>query len=137
MTPASDEFLDTNVLVYAFSTDPRSARAEELLSRRCSVGVQGLNEFANIARRKLGMSWAEVNDALAAIRILCAAVIPLDLETHSAGIRLGERYGLSVFDGLMLAAALRGGCTTFWSEDMQDGLMIDERLDISNPFRAD
>ena len=48
----SGEFLDSNVLVYAFTTDPRAARAQELLERGCIVGVQGLNEFTNVAVRR-------------------------------------------------------------------------------------
>ena len=58
------EFLDANVLVYAFTTDPRAAAAQALLGRGCVTGVQALNEFTNVARRKLGMTWAEVGEAL-------------------------------------------------------------------------
>ncbi|KQU72922.1 hypothetical protein ASC75_04445 [Aminobacter sp. DSM 101952] len=42
---APDELLDTNILVYAFTTDPRCATAEKLLAKGCLVSVQGLNEF--------------------------------------------------------------------------------------------
>ena len=101
---------------------------------RCTISVQGLNEFANIARGKLGLSWAELSEALVALRDLCPVVAPLDLETHSIGIALAERYGLSVFDAFMVAAALRSGCTTLWSEDMHDGLTINGSLRIANPF---
>jgi predicted nucleic acid-binding protein len=65
------EFLDSNVLVYAFTTDPRAARAQGLLARGCTISVQGLNEFTNVARRTLGMTWGEVREALAATRMLC------------------------------------------------------------------
>lgn len=133
---APSEFLDTNVLVYAFCDDPRSARAEVLLAKGCASSVQALNEFANIARRKLAMEWREVRDALDAIRVLLAAVAPLDLETHLAGIELAERHRLSVFDAMMIAAALHLRCTTFWSEDLQDGLVVEGRLTIRNPFVA-
>ena len=44
-------FIDTNVLVYAFATDPRSGPAEALLAQGCTTSVQALNEFANVARR--------------------------------------------------------------------------------------
>lgn len=134
MTAKADEFLDTNVLVYAFSADPRAARAEELLGGGCAISVQGLNEFANVARRKLGMSWVELREALAALRRLCPVVVPLDMETHSIGVELAERYGLSVFDGLMVAAAVKSSCTTLWSEDMQHGMTIGDTLRIVNPF---
>ncbi len=71
MNPTGGEFLDTNVLVYAFSTDPRTKAAEQLLAKGCLVSLQGLNEFTNVARRKLGMEWNEIRDALGSIRVLC------------------------------------------------------------------
>jgi predicted nucleic acid-binding protein len=130
------DFLDSNILVYAFTIDPRAATAQALLERGCIVGVQGLNEFTNIAKRKLGMTWAEVRDALSAIRTICGTIVPMDVETHADALRIAERYGYSIFDALMIASALRADCGILWSEDMQDGLVIDQRLRIANPFRA-
>jgi predicted nucleic acid-binding protein len=129
------DFLDTNILVYAFTADPRAARAQALLERGCVIGVQGLNEFASVAKRKLLMSWAEIREALGAIRTVCSTIIPLDVETNSDAVRIAERYGYAFFDALMIASALRAGCGILWSEDMQDGLVIDKRLRIANPFR--
>lgn len=129
------EFLDSNILVYAFTTDPRAAAAQGLLERGGTVSVQCLNEFASVARRKLGMTWDEVRDALAAIRTLCRAILPLDLATHSDALRIVERQGYGIFDALIVASALGAGCETLWSEDMQDGAVIDGRLRIANPFR--
>ncbi len=129
-----DEFLASNVLVYAFTTDARAPKAQQLLERGCLINVQILNEFANVARRKLKMSWTEVNDALNDIRTLCPMIAPVTLDTHAAGLQRAERYGLSVYDGLVVAAALEAGCATLWSEDMQHGLVIDKRLKILNPF---
>jgi predicted nucleic acid-binding protein len=129
------ELLDTNVLIYAFTTDQRAGAAQALLERGCLVSVQGLNEFTNVARRRLGMSWRELGEALAAISTLCRAVLPLDLGTHEEALRIAERYGHSIFDALMVAAALRAGCGTLWSEDMQDGMVIEGRLRIVDPFR--
>jgi predicted nucleic acid-binding protein len=136
VTP-SREFVDTNVLIYAFADDPRSGAAEALLSKGCATSVQALNEFANVGRRKLSMNWREVREAIEAIRVLVKPIAPVDLNTHAIGIELAERYRLSVYDSMMVAAALRLECSTFWSEDMQDGLEIDGRLTIRNPFAAD
>ena len=130
------EFLDSNVLVYAFTTDQRALRAQELLDRGCAVGVQGLNEFTNVARRKLDMTWDEVGAALTAIRALCRMVLPIDINTHTDALRIAERYGYGIFDALMVASALRANCGVLWSEDMQDGIVIDGRLTIANPFHA-
>ena len=128
------EFLDSNVLVYAFTTDARASKAQQLLERGCLINVQILNELANVARRKLKMSWTELNEALDDIRTLCPTVASVTLDTHAAGLQRAQRYGLSVLDGLVVAAALEAGCATLWSEDMHHGLVIDERLKILNPF---
>jgi len=128
------DFLDSNVLIYAFTTDPRAAAAQALLERGCTISVQGLNEFANVARRKLGMPWQEIRDALAAIRAVCPTVVPIDLDTHEAAMRLAERHGFAVYDALIVAAALQAGSGTLWSEDMHDGMIVDGKLRIANPF---
>ena len=130
------DFLDSNVLVYAFTDDPRTATARALLARGCTISVQGLNEFVNVARRKLGHSWDEIRAALAVIRDLCPVILPVEVDTHETALRLAERHGFAMFDALMVAAALRAGSTTLWSEDMQDGMLIDGKLRIANPFRA-
>jgi predicted nucleic acid-binding protein len=77
-----------------------------------------------------------VHDALAAIRVLCRAIVPINVETHAAAVRLAERHGYSIFGASMIAAALRADCSVFLSEDMQDGILINGRLRIVNPFRA-
>jgi predicted nucleic acid-binding protein len=132
----SGAFLDSNILVYAFTTDARAVVARTLLERGCRIGVQGLNEFTNVARRKLDMSWKEVREALAAIRTVCGNVFPLDIETHADGLAIAERYKYPIYDALVIASALRAGCDVLWSEDMQHGAVIDGRLRIANPFRS-
>ena len=67
---------------------------------------------------------------------MCPTVIPIGVDTHEAALRLAERYGFAMFDALMVATASKAGCTTLWSEDMQDGMLIDGKLRIANPFRA-
>lgn len=129
------EFLDSNVLVYAFTDDVRAAAAQAMLERGCIISVQGLNEFTNVARRKLHMTWEELHDPVTAIRAVCTAIVPIDVETHLEAIRIARRYGYAIFDALMIASAVRAECSILWSEDMQHGLVIDERLRIANPFR--
>ncbi|HZK99958.1 MAG TPA: PIN domain-containing protein [Caulobacteraceae bacterium] len=136
MTADAPEFLDTNILVYAFSQDIRATRARNLLGRRCRIGVQSLNELANVMRRKLGVPWAGVRAALADVTALCSPVIALDLPIHLEGLRIAERYSYGVYDSLLIAAARSAGCATFWSEDLGDGVLIEGRMRIRNPFVA-
>ena len=65
-----------------------------------------------------------------------AAGAPLAIEIHETGLALAERYGLSTWDAMIAASALHAGCDTLWSEDMQDGIVLDDRLRIVNPFRG-
>ena len=70
-----------------------------------------------------------------AIRSL-VTVSPVTVETHETGLTLAERYNLSIYDAMIVASALLAGCDVLWSEDMQDGMAIENRLRIINPFRA-
>jgi predicted nucleic acid-binding protein len=128
-------FFDTVVLLYVASGDPAKAdRAEELIGGGI-VSVQVLNEITNVARRKMGMSWAETRALLSVIRGLLP-VQPLTVDIHETGVGRAERYGLSICDAVIAASALHAGCDTLWSEDMQDGIVLENRLRVVNPFRA-
>ena len=129
-------FLDTNVLLYALSEDVRKAdRAEELLKAGGVVSVQVLNEFASVARRKLGMEWVEIKDALGVVRELCT-VIPLTLDIHDHALTLAARYGFSFYDASIVSAALAAGAETLYTEDLQDGQRLEDQLVIVDPFRG-
>lgn len=134
--PASP-FLDTNVLVYSVAEDePRSEVAEALLAAGGLVSVQVLNEFVATARRKLAMSWDEVSEAMSAIRALCPPPLAVTVDTHDDALKLAQRYGFHFYDALVVASALAADCETLYTEDMQDGQVIDDRLTIRNPFTA-
>jgi predicted nucleic acid-binding protein len=122
--------------LYLASGDPRKAdRAERLLADGGTISVQVLNEVANVARRKMRMSWNETNSFLATVRGLLG-VVPVTIETHEAGIALAERYGFSTYDAMIAASAMLSGCDTLWSEDLQHEMAIDAQLRIVNPFRG-
>ena len=117
-------FLDSNIVLYLASEDLLKAdRAQELVAEGGTISVQVLNEIANISRRKMGLSWAETRNFLLMIRGLLK-VEPITIEIHDVGISLAERYQLSVYDSMIVSAALSAECDTLLSEDLQDGLLI-------------
>ena len=127
-------FLDSNIVLYLASEDLLKAdRAQELVAEGGTISVQVLNEIANISRRKMGLSWAETRNFLLMIRGLLK-VEPITIEIHDVGISLAERYQLSVYDSMIVSAALSAACDTLLSEDLQDGLLINGRLRVLNPF---
>jgi predicted nucleic acid-binding protein len=128
-------FFDTNVLLYLASGDPVKAdRAERLVAEGGTISVQVLNEIANVARRKMRMSWKETSGFLTMVRGLLP-VVSVTVETHETGIALAERYGFSIYDAMIAASAMLSGCDTLWSEDLQHDMAVDGRLRIANPFR--
>ena len=128
-----DSFFDTNVLLYLLSKDAAKAdRAEALLASGGVVSVQVLNEFASVASRKLAMTIPDIREILSTIRAVCI-VKPLDIETHELGLDMAERLRFSIYDALIVAAAVRAGCAILYTEDLQQGQMI-EKMQIRNPF---
>jgi predicted nucleic acid-binding protein len=131
----SASFIDTNVLVYLASDDNVKAdQAEMLVAQGGIISVQVLNELANVARRKMRMSWRETRALLEPITEFLE-VRALTGDTHLSGLSLAERYELSVYDAMIVAAAIEADCETLWSEDLQHGLRIGS-LRVLNPFRG-
>jgi predicted nucleic acid-binding protein len=128
-------FFDTNVLGYVVGQkDKRTDKAEALLAGGGIISVQVLNELANVSRKKLRMSWKEIDGALTALRVLCPSQMPLTNDTHDAARRIAAKYGYSMFDGVIAASALEAECDTLYSENLQDGQVIEGRLTVRNPF---
>lgn len=127
-------FFDTNVLLYLLSADEGKAnRAEMLLSKGGTISVQVLNEFTSVASRKLKMTYPEISEILETIKAVCE-VKDLTVETHRLGLSIAERYGFSFYDSLIVSSAVMANCKVLYSEDMQSGQEISEKLTIENPF---
>ena len=128
-------FLDTNVLIYAWSDEQKAVTAQNVLSQPFHTGVQVLNEFVTVLRRKLEFDWPSVEQAVADIVEVAQTLLPTELDTHIHALRLAERYQLQFYDAVVVATAIKARCDTLLSEDMHDGLVIEDRLTIRNPFR--
>jgi predicted nucleic acid-binding protein len=128
------DFFDTNILLYVASGESAKAdRAEQIIGDGGAISVQVLNELANVARRKMRLSWPETHALLSTMRDLLE-VHPVTLDIHETGLELAARYGFSVYDAMIAAAALEADCDRLWSEDLQHGMVIAGRLRIANPF---
>lgn len=132
----ADRFLDTNVLLYLLSDDAEKAdRSEAIVREGAVISVQILNEFTVVARRKMKLNWQDIAEILAAVQASCV-VQPLTVDGHAQGRKLAERYGFAVYDAMVVSSALDAGCTTLYTEDMQDGLQVWDQLTLYNPFVA-
>lgn len=89
-----------------------------------------------MARLTLGMDWDDIAEAADAVLVLCPSPVPITLDVHQSAIKLAQRYGFNIYAALVAAAALIARCTTLFSEDFQDGQIIDGTLTIKNPFAS-
>lgn len=133
-TDKTKAFLDSNVVLYLLSANAAKADlAENLLKLRPTISVQVLNEVTNVCIRKLRMSWSEAGQFLDVLLSFCR-VVPFTVETHQLARQIAERHKLAFYDACIVAAASSEGCGTLYTEDMHDGLIVEEGLTLLNPF---
>ncbi len=126
-------FFDSNILIYAFSTDARRECALTAIADGGVISVQVLNEFTNVLRKKQKQEWPAIEAALHSLRFRFPDIVPLTADTHAAAIGFAREHGLAFYDALIVAAAAEAGCDILYSEDMQHGRAIAD-LTIRNPF---
>ena len=132
---ATEGFFDSNIILYLAGSDPvKAARSDELLRRGGVISVQVCNEVVRVTRSKYKFEWAQVDLLLAGVRRTCR-IESLTPKTLDLSLKICRERKLQVFDSSIVAAALLAGCDTLWSEDMQDGQLIDGHLTIRNPYR--
>ena len=128
-------FIDSNVLIYTMvSGDSRRERAQQLVAQGGVISVQVLNEFVAVARRKMRMPWEDVIAALNAVRVLFPSPVSITLDTHEVALKIARQHGFGIHDAQIVSSAIEANCSTLYSEDMQDGQVIDGRLTIRSPF---
>lgn len=127
-------FFDTNILVYAFAEgDRRGVQAEELLATGGVVGIQVINEFTSVARRKLGWEWRQIEAALEVVEELAGPARALTREIHREAVQIARSGNLPFYDALIVAAAIDADCHILMTEDMQHGRRIGS-VTLHNPF---
>lgn len=131
------DFLDTNVVVYAFdSADPEKQRAAiDVLEsgRRLVVSTQVLVESWWVLTRRLERPLSE-EAASEVIDELCRLpVVSTDADLVRRAITTSRRWQIAVWDALIVEAARSSGCDRILTEDLQDGQDFDG-VGVVNPF---
>ncbi|HEX9344484.1 MAG TPA: PIN domain-containing protein [Candidatus Acidoferrum sp.] len=133
------EFLDTNILVYAYDrSEPRKQQIAQGLVRRAVAGEiaassQVLGEFAATLLHKLAPR-AKPEDVIALLDALGPIkLVPLDGDVILRAVQAHAQYGLHYYHGMIVAAAERGGCQKIWSEDLNAGQKYFGSA-VENPF---
>jgi predicted nucleic acid-binding protein len=138
MTSTSvSRFLDTNVLVYLFDQDSpaKADRSREILTAGGNViSTQVLQEFYNATTRKLRLPAPDARQAMADLAKACR-VVTVEVDTVLSGAHRSDRQKISLWDALIIEAALGAGCGILLSEDLQDGRRYEAVLRVENPFQ--
>lgn len=133
-------FVDTNVLVYAATSDNRQMEkhdaAIELLDGLTNsdvyISTQVVNEFYSILLKN-HIDEASIREKIS-ITLREVKLVIVRLSTIELCWQLRDRYHYSYWDSIILASALEKGCGIIYTEDMQNQQLIDAKLRIVNPF---
>jgi predicted nucleic acid-binding protein len=134
---AGNVFLDSNVLIYCYTiTEPnKQQKAFQVIdiNPQLFVSTQVLQEFCNVVHKKFSPQIVDLETALSEIESL-VSIHDNTIDTVRKANGLKNKYGYSFYDSLIISAALECGCNTLYSEDMQHGQTIEDKLKIVNPF---
>ena len=129
-------FCDTNILIYAYSSSEREKADKAntvLFSQPTIISTQVINEFVNVGLKKLGLTEPQLQLAISELSNRFH-ISSFNVETQKTALDIRARYKLQYYDSLGVATALENECDLLFSEDMQHGLLIDNRLRLVNPF---
>lgn len=134
-------FLDTNIFVYAFDNrfPEKQSQAkiiirDYLLNKDYFISSQVLSEFGSVVSQKMNppLSPEEIieffND------LPQDQIIDLNKGLIIRALGLKSKYSLSYWDSMIVSTALASNCSILYTEDMQEGLIIENSLRITNPF---
>ena len=129
-------FIDTNILLYAYSTEKNKQEiAQNIINTNNNIYIskQVINETINILIKKFKLN---IKDIINVVKELEKEFIILDfdIQTQLNALKLKQTYNLQFYDALIVSTALKNSCTILYSEDMQDKLVIEKKLKIINPF---
>jgi len=131
-------FLDTNILISLYSTEEKKQkRVLELLQNDDTsvISTQVLSEFCNILKKKFNFNTKQLNILLQDFE-KNFLMHPTDIEQIKTALTISDRYKYSFYDALVIAGAIHSGCTLLFSEDLQHGQTILNKVKITNPFRV-
>lgn len=135
-------FVDSNIWLYRFivNSSEQNAISKQQIATSITnqenllISTQVVNEVCSNLIRKAKFDNSQIQNLLEELAEGCE-ILPVSLETLQCAVKLRDRYLLSFWDSLIAASAVLGCATILYSEDMQDGLILENTLQIVNPFK--
>jgi len=127
--------LDTNILIYSHDkADLRKQDIARTLLDLCPViSTQVVSEYFNVLKRKIVIPKHELID-LCTENLNDCTIHPVRISTLKIAKRLVQCYNLQIFDSIIVASAIEANCEILYSEDMHNGLLVENQMKIINPF---
>jgi predicted nucleic acid-binding protein len=135
-------FVDSNIWLYRFIINPHDYNAREkqqiaiqiTSQQNLIISTQVVNEVCSNLIRKAKFNNSQIESLIEDFSLGCE-IAPVSLTTVQYAVKLRNRYLLSFWDSAIVASAVLANISILYSEDMQDGLIIENNLQIINPFR--
>ena len=127
--------VDTNILLYThFEEDITKTKiALDILDLSPMISSQVVSEYINVLKRQLNLSKREIIE-ICTVNFEACLFHGVNFETLQKAKKLIDKYDFQIFDSLIVASALESNCDILYSEDMQNGLVVEKQLVIVNPF---
>ena len=129
-------FLDTNIIIYAHIDNDlvKQKKAQSIIEEgETFISTQVLQETANTLKKKLKQTYPDIKRVLSDL-ISNNFIHINNSQTVLRACEVAGKYGFSFYDSLIISAALEVNATVLYSEDMSNGLVIENQLKIINPF---
>lgn len=130
-------FVDTNILVYFISDDKKKKlKARDIIfsSDEVFVSSQVISEFVSVCFSKKFLGPDEITSVISHY-IEALNFVSVEAATIKSAVKIKKKSHSSFWDSLIVAAALENNCSILYTEDMQDGQVIDGKLTVVNPFK--
>ena len=130
-------FIDSNIIVYLVDnrSNEKTKKAQDFLSPDFFISTQVIAENVNVCLKKLHLNKETTFDF--ARRILNRfRILQITEATLLKSFEISIKYQLSSWDSIIIAKAILNSCSIIYSEDMQDGLIVENSVTIINPFKS-
>ena len=136
-----ENFIDTNVFIYQLEAldERKAAIADKIIrdgiaSGNACISFQVIQETLNTVIRKAEVPLDRESAGSYLENVLAPLFrVPATIDLYERALDIQARYRYSFYDSLIIGAALIGGCSRIYTEDLQHGQRI-EGLTIHNPF---
>jgi predicted nucleic acid-binding protein len=129
-------FIDSNIIVYLVDnrSKEKTKKAQDFLSPDFFISTQVVSENVNVCLKKLHLNKETTFDFARRI-VNRFRILQITEATLLKSFEISIKYQLSSWDSIIIATAILNNCSIIYSEDMQDGLIVENSVTIINPFK--